>query len=197
MVVSSSLKNYIRKLVSLNNYAKRLDEAVKQLTSANIGFQQHVTLVEEQSKEGLNETRRSLRVLRSVEVQRVHGLLAINRLIKAFGKATRIEVNVDFGNLPWTLGEPIDLVMYRLVQEGMTNAFRHGKSTRIEVHFFQSDSSVNIYIHDNGSGSTEIKEGIGLLGMRERIERLGGSITAHNRVDGFELSASIPCKSKV
>ncbi len=244
LLISTSLNHYLTKLAIQKDLSERLNGAIMQLTSANLGFQQHAILIERQSKEderkrltrevhdtigytltnvimmmeaatdlssgnheqlrellikaraqaqeGLNETRRALRILRSTEVHRPKGLRLIYELIKAFKYATGVEVNVEFGNVPWVLGEEMDSAIFRLLQEGLINAFRHGKATKIDVKFWQDDSKINIHIHDNGTGSDEIEEGIGIAGMRERIEKLGGLVSAHNVFDGFEVSARIP-----
>ena len=244
LILSLSANHYSTKFFSQKTVSTRLNETIMMLTSANLGFQEHAVLVEEQSKdderkrltreihdtvgytltnvimmieaatdlatgnpvklkdllrktrsqvqEGLNETRRALRMLRSVEVEKLKGLKAIHGLLKSFETVTGVRINVEFGNVPWILGQPYDQIIYRFVQEGLTNAFRHGKATEIKIRFWQDDSAVTLHIHDNGMGCNEIEEGIGLAGMRERFERLGGRILAHSVTDGFELSARLP-----
>jgi signal transduction histidine kinase len=101
-------------------------------------------------------------------------------------------VDFQYGNTPWSFGETLDAVLYRLVQEGLTNSFRHGKATKIRIVFWSHEGELRITIWDNGTGSYSSDEGLGLRGMRERVEALGGSIDHHNTVDGYELSAVIP-----
>jgi len=155
------------------------------------------TLLEQardQACDALNETRRALRELREVELNKEHGLLAIHKLVKAFEQATNVRVKVDFGDVPWSFGDEMDLTVYRMVQEGITNAFKHGKATLIRLHFRREEPGIRINIRDNGCGCAEITEGIGFRGMRERIQQLEGSLKAQNRPHGFELSAWIPWK---
>jgi signal transduction histidine kinase len=153
-----------------------------------------VEQMKQQAQSGLNETRRALRELRSIDDSRATGLKAVNHLVRTFEKATGVTVIFNYANAPWSLGERIDDVVYRLVQEGMTNAFRHGRATRIIVNFWHDESGLFCHIHDNGQGSTEIVEGMGISGMRERIEGLQGRLDAYNLADGFQLSAWIPLK---
>jgi signal transduction histidine kinase len=145
-----------------------------------------------QAQEGLNETRRALRVLRSRDEGEGFGLKAIHKLARAFAEVTGVHVKLEWGNLPWVLSEAIGPAVYRFVQEGLTNAFTHGKATEIRLAFWQTDGHLLVNVHDNGSGSSTIKEGIGLAGMRERVEQLGGQVAARNLRDGFELLATIP-----
>ena len=146
----------------------------------------------EQCKDGFKETRRALHALRQESVEVVRGLRAIRKLVEGFQLATAIMVEVEYGNMPWTMSEEVEVALYRLLQEGMTNAFRHGKATRINIGFWRDTSELIVTVRDNGSGSPEIVQGIGIAGMRERIEEMGGVVIAHNVVDGFEISARIP-----
>ena len=252
LVFSAILKKLFLDLQIQISQVERMDEAVKQLMSANIGFQQYAKRQEETSKiserkrvtreihdtigytltnvimmmeaitslikvapaeierinelangvkrqaqEGLREVRKALHLLREEEEPELSGLRAIDKIVKTFQEATRVRVNVDFGNMPWDLDRECDELMYRLVQEGMTNAFRHGKATEIWIRFWQDESGIFVTIRDNGSGSPKVKKGIGLLGMTERVTGMGGSIVAHNVVDGFELSVWIPGDKEV
>jgi len=144
----------------------------------------------------LQETRQTLYRLRTINTPASRGIHAISQLVTAFKAATNIAVDFQHGNTPWSFGKTLDAVLYRLVQEGLTNAFRHGKATRIRIVCWRHEGELRITIWDNGMGSSSNYEGIGLQGMRERVEALGGSIDPHNTVDGYELSAVIPFKEE-
>jgi len=66
--------------------------------------------------------------------------------------------------------------MYHILQEGLTNAIRHGHASKIWVQVKYTDKSIVFSIKDNGSGAENIKEGYGIKGIRERINALGGSV---------------------
>jgi signal transduction histidine kinase len=148
----------------------------------------------DQAQKGLQETRRALRALRSVEEENLSGLKAIQKLISVFERVTGVVVQKEYGNLPFYISDEINIFLYRMVQEGLTNAFRHGKATTIMIHFWiHDDNTLILRIRDNGSGAGgDIKEGIGLAGMRERIEKIQGSLEARDVFDGFEIIARIP-----
>lgn len=168
-------------------------EAALDLHQENPGeLTDHLERTRDQAKEGLLEIRRTLHMLRTEE-NRTKGLAAIQNLVNAFTKATHLEVDLNLGDAPLHFGEEADLTAYRLIQEGITNAIRHGKATQIYISFFRKDDGISIQIRDNGSGTSYIEEGYGLIGMRERIERLGGRLTASSKTgEGFKLSAWIP-----
>lgn len=145
-----------------------------------------------QAISGLEETRTALRHLRDDKTEKLHGINAIDELIRAFRDATGIKIKIEYGNLPMKMGEITDTVIFRMIQEGMTNAFRHGMATQITIIFWYDSQVVRLSIHDNGSGSVDVVEGIGLAGMRERLEYIKGKLTFKNVIDGFELRAEIP-----
>ncbi len=147
----------------------------------------HVT-----ANEALREARRILYRLRSVDDETYQGMWAISRLVKAYRLATDVDVEVHYGNLEWSLGRRIDRAFYRLVQEGLTNAYRHGGATRVRITMWMGNDEVVLQIWDNGCGAQVVNEGIGLAGMRERMREIGGSVHAGNTPDGFEVIARMP-----
>lgn len=144
------------------------------------------------SNEALREARRILYRLRSVDDQTYQGIWAISRLVKAYQLATGVDVEVHYGNLEWSLGRHIDRAFYRMVQEGLTNAYRHGGATRVRITMWMGNNEVALQIWDNGRGAPVINEGIGLAGMRERMSEIGGSVSTANTPDGFEVTARVP-----
>jgi len=99
-----------------------------------------------------------------------------------------------------TLDETRGLVLYRLVQEALTNIARHAKATAVQIRIaagraVDSGQCFEILIADNGCGSdvSAPRPGLGLFGMRERVCALGGSITLASELGaGFQVEASLP-----
>jgi signal transduction histidine kinase len=99
-----------------------------------------------------------------------------------------------------TLDETRGLVLYRLVQEALTNIARHARATRVQIRIAAGRAAdparcVEILVADNGAGADlgAPRLGLGLVGMRERVSALGGSITlASERGAGFQVKASLP-----
>jgi signal transduction histidine kinase len=151
--------------------------------------------VGDQAEEALSRTRQILHLLRDSQGAEFIGLQAVSRLVRNFGSATNMETEVSFGNLDMSMGRNLDAVIFHVVQEGLTNAFRHGKATRIRVVMWHTESEIRVTVHDNGrgiEGGAVITEGIGFSGMRERLSVYGGTIEPRNVADGFELRAVIP-----
>ncbi len=140
----------------------------------------------------LEETRQSMRQLRKKSIKRISGIQAFQKLISSFQDATGVNVDVSYANLPEPPDERIGKALFRLIQESMTNSFRHGMATEIRINFWFTGRNLRVSIKDNGSSISDYTEGIGLKGMRERIREVGGFLKMRNRVDGFEVTADIP-----
>ena len=97
-----------------------------------------------------------------------------------------------------SLDEAIKAVVYRVAQEGLSNAVRHGRPGRIEVAVMPGeDGGVVVRVSDDGIGMTDANEpGFGLAGMRERVTALGGALHVANTPDGTGLAvtARLPCR---
>jgi PAS domain S-box-containing protein len=116
----------------------------------------------------------------------------------------RTETEVDFQTvgLKKRLNPKIELALYRLFQECMTNISKHAKATRIEIMLTYSHPRVIFIVRDNGVGHDQSKRGtakgktpggIGLLSMRERVASLGGSIDITSAPGkGTTIRAEIP-----
>jgi two-component system sensor histidine kinase UhpB len=99
-----------------------------------------------------------------------------------------------------TLDEARGLVLYRLVQEALTNIARHAHATRVEIRIDAGRAAdtaqcVDVVIADNGTGAdlAAPRPGLGLVGMRERVSALGGSISLASELGaGFQVKASLP-----
>lgn len=146
----------------------------------------------ELSRQGLDEIRKALYLLRGKEEGRPVGISAIHRLVRIFSRASKIHVDVEYSNMPMSSGAEFDSAIYHFVQEGLTNVLRHSDSTKIRIVFWVEINNFKVTMSDNGSGTANFHEGIGFLGMRERLGKLGGTLTIKNGVDGFVIAASIP-----
>jgi signal transduction histidine kinase len=145
----------------------------------------------EQAQKGLADTRGALRAMRSAKGPGPSIINAVRRLVDAFAR-THITITAEFSNIPWSFGEEVDGIIYRIVQEGIVNAIRNGNADQIKIHFFQDEQKLNITVDDNGRGAEEIVEGIGLSGIRERLQKVSGGMSAANLTGGFRLYTWIP-----
>lgn len=99
---------------------------------------------------------------------------------RAHEKRSHTKVELDLQNLPEELPLPVKITAYRLVQEGLTNSFKHAGGTGQRVCAQGMDDGLSIEISDRGPGfeagqAIESGDHLGLAGMRERVESLGGT----------------------
>ncbi len=101
--------------------------------------------------------------------------------------------------------EETELAAYRFLQEGITNALKHSGSTKLKIHIAMREASIELMISDSGKGFDTSKiydwslTGVhfGLVGMKERIESLGGNLQISSTIgQGAVLKASIPIIDK-
>ena len=147
--------------------------------------------------------------LRDDEYQRVRDILgrlrptqlvelgfraAVDDLVD-FWRARRPDIGFDI-DLPAeddSLPEPVRETIYRIVQESLSNAVRHGRPSRIAIQVaFDGGEQVVARISDNGAaeGPAPTGAGFGLVGMRERVEALGGALTIARGLDGWGWSVT-------
>jgi two-component system sensor histidine kinase UhpB len=98
-----------------------------------------------------------------------------------------------------SFGELIDGTIYRIVQESLSNAVRHGNPSLISIEVKQNtDASIDIRVIDDGCGLKPGRRvgGLGIVGMQERVGTLGGSLEVANRTDstGVIVAAHLPAR---
>jgi len=107
------------------------------------------------------------------------------------------QIEVEEHDVP----EDIKIVIYRVMQESLTNAARHSKADTINIRLKKDADSLELEVEDNGCGfnphetleSSDGLSGYGLRGMQERVEICGGSISIHSRPGaGTHIRATLP-----
>lgn len=124
--------------------------------------------------------------------------LSLEDYCNEFASRTRIPVTYTGVNIP-RLPEEISITLYRILQEALTNVAKHAAATEVKVILERRDKGICLIVHDNGRGFDEQTSGngIGLLGMRERLGLLGGKLVIETRPDqGTNLAACIDWEEK-
>jgi signal transduction histidine kinase len=124
------------------------------------------------------------------------GLDGIDSLLDQISRAgLPVELHVDGDPVPLPRG--VDLSVYRIVQEGLTNALKHAHASDAEVIFRYRPDELEIEVRDNGQGSSTTDGlGHGLVGVRERVKIYGGEMSAGSaNGGGFVLSTRLPLDS--
>jgi signal transduction histidine kinase len=146
---------------------------------------------------GLNETRETLYSIRKLREPYTDSVQTIHQLAAIFREVTGIPVEVVWGNIQQEYGTTVNKIIARIMQEAFTNSIRHGKATRITVHFWEFPQVLAMTVTDNGIGARLVIKGIGLAGMEERLSAVGGSLEASLPEEGgFRLKITIPVVEK-
>jgi two-component system, NarL family, sensor histidine kinase UhpB len=146
--------------------------------------------------------RRILEKLRPVGLAELGLREALAALFRLWGEShPQVAIESSISNSLGEPGETADLTIYRVVQEALTNVFRHANATAVRVTIEPAEQPVGIRgsrgcarvrVCDNGRGlRADYRFGFGLTGMRERLLALGGSLTVSS-ADGVTLEALVP-----
>lgn len=125
-----------------------------------------------------------------------YGLLPTLRWhLERYQRRTGIAVDLQHEGLGRRFAAPVEITVYRIVQETLTNVARHAGSPRVVVQLFADDVALTVSIRDEGRGfdAASITRGSGLGGMRERAELLGGTFEIDaNPGSGVTVTAELP-----
>jgi signal transduction histidine kinase len=144
------------------------------------------------AESALAQVREILGDLRRREIRYAAGPNAIAKVVRVFRTATGADVDLDFGNFDWAIGDEAAFAAHHFVQEAMLNAFSHGKATSIRVSFKRGEDGLAVTVRDNGAGAKSVSEGIGISGMRERLAKVGGGLEYSSTADGFSITMRLP-----
>jgi signal transduction histidine kinase len=140
------------------------------------------------AKEGMESVRAAVKAMKPREFDEYEGVITISEMIKNFEKLTGVKVKLRVSDKVWKLNSDQTMVIYRIIQEFMSNSIRHGKATEVNVFINFMDTGLRVHLKDNGIGCSSIKPGNGLSGIKERVEVFGGDVEYYSKEGcGFEL----------
>jgi two-component system sensor histidine kinase UhpB len=166
-------------------------------------LRKHGTAILEQVNELQQLTRRILEKLRPVGLAELGLREALGALLRLWNDShPEVKIETTISQSLGETGETADLTIYRVVQEALTNVFRHAGATEINVSIAPAklpagSQDVNGYalvrVCDNGRGfRPDHKSGLGLSGMRERLLALGGTLSVASGEGGVTVEAMVP-----
>ena len=133
---------------------------------------------------------------------------AVRWYVEGFAKRSRIKVDIDIAAelSARRLPEDVEIALFRVVQEALTNVRRHSGSKKARLSLMRSKDDVSLTIEDDGQGMTEVALafaagkpkggvaglGVGIAGMSERLRQLGGSLHIDSRSRGVRVTATVP-----
>jgi signal transduction histidine kinase len=133
---------------------------------------------------------------------------AIQWYLEGFTKRSNIQTKFDQDEDFGRLERDVELALFRVLQESLTNVHRHSSSPTAEIRLFRKDGAVTLEIRDQGKGippgifeQTDHEWsgslGVGLRGMNERMRQLGGRLEISSTEAGTRVIACVPLKNLV
>jgi two-component system sensor histidine kinase UhpB len=162
---------------------------------APAGLREEVELVQETARASLDEVRQVARRLRPGVLDDLGLTSALTSLVSEHARLTDADVRRTLSAALPELGAEVELVVYRVAQEALTNVARHAAADRVLVELTQtiSGEAVVLRITDNGRGVDGQAQGAGIRGMRERAMLIGATLViAPHQEGGTELRLVIP-----
>jgi len=168
-----------------------------------VALRKHGNAILEQVNALQQFTRRILERLRPVGLAELGLREALGALVRLWSEShPEVEIESSISGALGDTGETADLTIYRIVQEALTNVFRHAGATAVDITIEPAERPTGIYgsrgcalvrIRDNGHGlRPDHRLGRGLNGMRERILALGGTLNINSGDDGVTVEALVP-----
>jgi signal transduction histidine kinase len=145
-------------------------------------------------REATRELRATLEALRDDGTTPAHGLDHVPELVER-ARATGLDATLTIEGQRPDVPTAVDRTAYRIVQESLTNIARHAAAATASVRIDYRPDALAIRVDDDGKATpaTASMPGVGLLGMRERVTALGGSLRAEPRGEGgFTVQAELP-----
>ncbi|WP_158511366.1 PAS domain-containing sensor histidine kinase [Pseudonocardia dioxanivorans] len=112
---------------------------------------------------------------------------SIQDLATRFTARYRVETTVDLPGEPFELAPEVELELFRIVQEALTNVARHAEASHVRITLARDEDSIRLEAADDGRGFPEegpAPTGLGLVGIRERARRVNGEVTIGNAPTG-------------
>jgi signal transduction histidine kinase len=154
----------------------------------------HLDSIKSLAEKTVNQVRDLALLLRPSMLDDLGLAPALNWHARETSKRTGLNVVVSADDAIDNLPDEHRTCIYRLVQEAVNNAVRHANARGVEVVVRKAYDKVNVTVHDDGAGfDTRFLRGLGLLGMEERVRRLGGRLKISSELGrGTLIQATMP-----
>jgi len=159
--------------------------------------QDEVAAMEKVLQEVQENLQRLAKALRPASLDHLGLVAALRQHVEGVGATHTLEVNFEAGNLDWQLPDTMQTVLYRVVQEALTNVVRHSQASRVDVLLTQRQEQLSLIIEDDGRGfdlqEAMQKNRLGLQGMQERVEMIDGRLLIESTAGrGTTIAVEIP-----
>ena len=158
-----------------------------------------ISLLREFVNESFQDVKKAVRELKPDEYENFQGVFRLQDVCKNFEKMSGVKIKVTIAKGEWYLSTRQVQNLYRVTQEILSNALRHGKATEVNVIMNFTDNDFVMSFKDNGVGTDKIiPSGVGLKSIRERITELNGVVDMNSKLnEGFFFKITIPKEREI
>lgn len=178
---------------TLTGIAAGLDACMTMIDISPEQTKKQLELLSKVSREGIKDVRRSVSELRPDSVERLRLDVAIRKMITDMSQVSGAQIYFETDGTTLKFDEDEENAIYRVIQESITNALRHGQATKVWITLKKVDYDIELVIKDNGIGCDEMKKGFGTKHIQERINMLQGTVSFDGS-NGFTVTAHIPIR---
>jgi signal transduction histidine kinase len=160
-----------------------------------VGLEEAVAEAIEDMGRDIDELRALITELRPATLDQLGLRAALEDLAERVSTGAEVEMAADLAFASERLDPELESVVYRLVQEALTNVAKHAAASTVTLQVTQREGSVEVLVSDDGAGfdPDAERDGFGLIGMRERVELVGGDLQIESRPGaGTRVTASVP-----
>lgn len=176
---------------ALTGIAAGVDACIAMIDINPEATKKQLMVISKVVRQGIVDVRNSLNKLRPGALEQ-HGFKgAIENMIEEFTSVSDLTISLDYRLDKVDFENTKEDILFRVIQESVTNAVRHGDATHIDISLYMEDNSLYLKIQDNGQGCEEIHYGFGLKQMKERLGMINGKV-AYDGHHGFLTIVTIP-----
>ncbi|HAG06807.1 MAG: Putative signal transduction histidine kinase [Clostridia bacterium 62_21] len=169
---------------TLRQHGEQLPEAVRD----------NLVRLRQQCQVAATDMRSIMNEVHPYLLDKVGLVTAVESYVSHFEKTSGKKVFLYYSDRTLKLDLRQAIVIYRIIQEALTNVTKHSDATEVDIHFAVQDGVLRVEILDNGEGKPgqELAEGTGLWGMKERARLLGGDLVYGFTDSGFAVTLTVP-----
>lgn len=176
---------------ALTGIAAGVDACIAMIDINPEATKKQLMVISKVVRQGIVDVRNSLNKLRPGALEQ-HGFKgAIENMIEEFTSVSDLTISLDYRLDKADFENTKEDILFRVIQESVTNAVRHGDATHIDISLYIEDNNLYLKIQDNGQGCEEIHYGFGLKQMKERLGMINGKV-AYDGHHGFLTIVTIP-----
>lgn len=178
---------------TLTGISAGIDACIATIDVAPESTKEQLEVISNVTREGIQEIRRSVNQLRPDALERLSLEYAIRKMVKDTNSLTNTRMTFDCQVEHLRFDADEENAIYRVIQESVTNAIRHGNASQIDIAMRREEADIHLTIQDNGCGCGEITPGFGTEHIKERIQMLNGSVRFDGS-SGFLVDVKIPIR---